>query len=513
MNAIALAALTTLAAATPAPDVVVVCPPALQSALGPWLAHRRAEGRVVEVVAPGSTPEAVKAPLTEAFARQPKLNVVLVGDTDAGVPTHLAQARVNVMFGSEPEIATDNWYVDFDDDGVPDAPIGRLPVDTPEELSRLIGRIVGYERSTDVGPWRRRINLVAGVGGFGALADTAIEGAAQTLLTRYLPPAFATTMTYAGATSPYCPGPQSFQSIALGRFNEGCLMWVYMGHGSRREVDRIATPEGYYPILSARDTAALASRSSPPLACFLSCYSGAFDGVEDCLAEEMLRAEGGPIAVLCGSRVALPYAMSILGQELMTAVFERRVETVGHMLLEAKRNSVLRPRDDAESKQFDALATMLMPMAADLDAQRREHLTLFNLLGDPLLKLRHPEAVPLSAPGEAVPGASIAVRGASPIAGRATVELVVRRDRFTFTPTVCDPRDVSPAACSARLDTYRKANDPCLTTTMIDLPAGSFDFDLTIPPEARGDCHVRVYVEGANAFALGSADVRVRSRR
>jgi hypothetical protein len=183
------------------------------------------------------------------------------------------------------------------------------------------------------------------------------------------------------------------------------------------------------------------------------------------------------------------------------------------MLFEAKRASVLRPRDDAESKQFDALAAMLMPMAADLDAQRREHLALFNLLGDPLLKLRHPEVVPLEASSEAAPGGQIAVRGASPIAGRATVELVVRRDRFTFTPAVCDPTDQSPAACSARLETYRKANDPCLALTTIDLPAGPFSLELAVPPEARGDCHVRVYVEGANAFALGSADVRVRTRR
>jgi hypothetical protein len=170
---------------------------------------------------------------------------------------------------------------------------------------------------------------------------------------------------------------------------------------------------------------------------------------------------------------------------------------------------VLKPRDDAESKQFDAVATMLMPMAADLDAQRREHLHLFNLLGDPLLRMRRPEAVPLIIPAEVTSGASITVRGTSPIAGRATVELVVRRDRLTFAPPDCDPNDLSAAARTTRLETYRRANDPQLSGTAQELIPGEFAVELPIPADARGDCHVRVYVEGQEAFAIGSADVRV----
>lgn len=509
-----------LAAGAPAPDVVVVCPAAFQTALEPWLALRRAQGRVVEVLPADRSPQEIKAAIRAVHEARPGPAVLLVGDAEPAadedptirarcVRTYHAPARVNVLFGSEPEIATDDGYVDFDDDGVPECPIGRLPVDSAEELSRLVERILAYEHSTDFGPWRRRINFVAGVGGFGPVADTALENAAKTLLTRYMPAGFATSMTYAGPTSPYSPGPAAFQSAALGRFNEGCLLWVYIGHGSRREVDRIRTPLGAYPILGVRDAAALAPRPQPPLACFLSCYSGAFDGADDCLAEEMLRADGGPIGVMCGSRVTMPYAMSILGQELMTSLFHDRRATLGDVLCRAKSSSVGKPRDDDESRRFDALATMLMPMAADLEAQRREHVHLFNLLGDPLLRLRHPEDVPLLVSKEAAPGASLAVRGKSPIAGRATIELVVRRDRLTFAPPDCDPHDDSPSACLLRLETYRRANDPRLFGIEQELPVGEFSFALPVPAEARGDCHVRVYVEGREAFALGSADVRV----
>lgn len=515
--------------AGPSADVAVVCPPSLAAAFRPWIEYRTAQGHVVAEVDAGATPEILKQRLADLYRANDRLAIVLVGDAEPAavhdpavrarsVPVHFAEAKVNVVFGSEPHIATDNWYADFDDDGVPEAAVGRMSVETPEQLSRLVRRIIAYERSTHFGLWRRRINFVAGLGNFGPIADTALENAAKTLLTAYLPPGFESTMTYASASSPYCPGPTAFRDTALGRFNEGCLMWVYIGHGQRREVDRVPTPFGPSSILHADDAAGLAPRPQPPLACFLSCYSGAFDGEQDCLAEEMLRAEGGPIGVLCGSRVTMPYAMSILGQELMLGFFgesqlPERPTTLGEVFRAAKRNTVLKPRDDVDSRRFDALATMLMPMAADLPAQRKEHLALFNLLGDPLLRIRNGERVEVDVPGEAAAGEALRVAGTVPVGGRATIELVVRRDRLTFLPADRDDDDFSPSARRARFDDYLRANDPRLAAEVRTLPPGPFELTLPVPRDASGECHVRIYVEGEHSFAQGSADVKILTAR
>jgi hypothetical protein len=515
-----LALTLTLVAAAPA-DVAVVCPAPFRATFQPWVEYRTAQGHVIAEVDAAQSPAEIKRRLHELFQANERLAIVLVGDAEPAadrdaalrarsVPAHLAEARVNVVFGSEPQIATDNWYADFDDDGVPEAAVGRLSVDTPEQLARLVARILAYERSADVGLWRRRINFIAGLGNFGPIADTALENAAKTLLTRFLPPGLDSTMTYASPTSPYCPGPTIFRDVAIGRFNEGCLMWVYIGHGQRREVDRIPTAAGWQPILHATDAQWLAPRRQPPLACFLSCYSGAYDGEQDCLAEEMLRADGGPIGVLCGSRVTMPYAMSILGQELMLGFFHDRPATLGEVFRTAKRNTVQKPRDDVESRQFDALATMLMPMAADLPAQRAEHLALFNLLGDPLLRLRHPEVVELTTAGEAVAGEKLKVSGSVPFAGKATIELVVRRDRLVFHPTGLSTPSTAVEQQMVQIETYRRANDPRLAGFVQPLPAGPFACEFHVPREAQGECHVRIYVEGDDAFAQGSANVKIR---
>jgi hypothetical protein len=505
-----------------APDVAVVCPPLFRDALTPWIEHREKQGRVAVWVDATLDPSEIKGRLHALHKADPRLSVVLVGDAEAAakidravrarcVPTHHSEAKVNVLFGSDPQIAGDNWFVDFDDDGLPDAPIGRMPVDTRAELTRLVGRIIEYENSLDFGLWRRRINFVAGIGNFGVIADAALEGAAKTLLTRYLPPALETSMTYASWQSPYCPGLPLFQRTAIGRFNEGCLMWVYIGHGLPREVDRVPGPEGSYPILRCADVPALRARRAPPVAVFLSCYTGAFDGREDCLAEEMLRSEGGPISVLAGSRVTLPYAMSILGQELMTACFQERCVTLGEVLLAAKRQSVLRPRDTLEARQYDAIAATLMPMAADLVAQRREHVDLFNLLGDPLLRLPQPHDVRLTAPADTRAGETIKVSGTSPIGGRAVIEFVVRRDRLVSAPPARDAYDQSPAGLTEFSTTYARANDSRLAAEEVELSAGEFTLSIGVPAEARGDCHVRIYVEGTEGYGLGSADVKVRA--
>lgn len=510
--------------ALPAADVALVCPPALLSAIDPWVRYRQSQGHVVALVRGESEPAAIRSALKALHAANPKLAVVLLGDAAPNsngdvirprdgdlscVPTHLAQAKVNIVFGSEPEIATDNWYADFDDDGVPEAAVGRLPVDSADELRAITERIIRYERSSNLSAWRRRINLVAGIGGFGVVADTAVEAAAKTLLTRHLPPAYETTLTQAGWQSPYCPGPPQFRNTVIRRFNEGCLLWVYIGHGWRDEVDRLNAPDGQYSILSTHDVPALQADAHPPLAVFLSCYSGAFDGPQDCLAETMLRKDGGPIGVLCGSRVTMPYAMSILGQELMTSFFQDRAATIGQALRDAKRALALKPRTSEQDLQFDALAKALMPMAADLKAQRDEHLQLFNLLGDPLLRLPQPETVDVKAPAEVRAGDEMVVTATSPIAGKATIEFVVRRDRLRTPPADRTTYDITAVGMQDYAAAYAEANDTRLAGETIEIPLGKLERRILVPATIKGDCHVRVYVEGAKSFAMGSADLKV----
>jgi hypothetical protein len=222
----------------------------------------------------------------------------------------------------------------------------------------------------------------------------------------------------------------------------------------------------------------------------------------------MLRSESGPVAVICGSRLTMPYAMAVLCGEALKECFALRRPTLGEMLLHAKRNSILRARTDQESQALDTLATTLNG-GSDLVQERQEHLHLFNLIGDPLLRLPHPRSVMLSVPESCNPGDELQISGSCDLDGPCTVELVLPRDRLTFRPVPRQQFQPTNAALAAYQETYRKANDNRLGATQVLSAGGRFSARLPVPADARGEHHVRVFISGDRDCAHGAAAVRI----
>jgi hypothetical protein len=193
----------------------------------------------------------------------------------------------------------------------------------------------------------------------------------------------------------------------------------------------------------------------------------------------------------------------------LRACFVERSETLGEAMLSAKRRLMATDNPSRLRQSLDRAARALSPTAGQLEAERAEHLDLFNLLGDPLLRL--PQAMPLAVDvSEAAnAGEELSISIDSPIAGAATVELAARRDRLTFHPP--RRRTFDSVSSDEFMETYRHANEPRWASTQVKLEPGRTLARLTVPAEARGPCHVRVFVEGANACAVGATDIRIGS--
>jgi hypothetical protein len=522
----ALVLFTLLAADQPPADAVVVCPRELTAALSPLVAHRQGQGHNFAYVPAGQSADEIRAAIRSAAVGGKLKFVLLVGDAEPvartnaqvrarSIPAHLHKAVVNVRWGSEPQIATDNWYADLDDDQQPDLAIGRIPADTPAELARIVQKILRYERSADFGPWRQRVNLIAGVGGFSPLIDGVLETATSKLLTSGIPAAYETQMTYGSWRSPYCPDPRLFHATTVERHNEGCLFWVYIGHGHATGLDRVSIPGERFHIFAVDDCRELKVQSGSPIAIMLACYTAAFDQPQDCLGEELLRADGGPVAVYGGSRVTMPYAMAVMGSGLMEEYFNRRPATLGEAILAAKRR-MMQPVDENEPLKnanrllLDAIASVVSPSRELLEEERREHLHLFNLLGDPMLRLSHPQSIALTAPREATPGTRLQISGSTALIGRGVLELVCRRDQFKTAPPVRERFDPTDKGLAALHEVYLRANDRCWARWGLDLPGGEFATEIAVPAECRGPCHVRLLVADGRIHGLGSASIYVR---
>jgi len=500
-------------------DAIVVCAEPLRPALAKWVAHRESQGHRLEWMANTGSADALDSRLTSRFGKSSFRSIVIVGDavsksnpSPLQTATHLVKAKVNVKFGSEPTIASDAPYADMDGDLLPEVAIGRLPADSASELEAMAARIVAYETKLDYGPWRSKLNFVAGVGGFGAIADMVLEMTTKTFLTEGIPSEYLTSMTYGSWRSAYCPDPRDFHKTTLRRLNEGCLFWVYIGHGQRTYLDFVRVPGRAYGIFSVEDAVKLEAKNRPPIAIFLSCHAGAFDKREDCLSEVMIKQPGGPIAVFSGSRVTMPYAMAVMSHSLLRLYFVEKQITLGELIQRAKRELVSTPGEDNPADRhrlmLDKLAAALSPSKNMLAEERTEHVALFNLIGDPLLRLPRPKKAEVEVPDEAKAGQSIDVK-IKGVKGDATVELVCRRDLTRKQVPYRNQFENTPAVLASYNQTYEMANDPvwCRHSIRID---GEATLKVDIPQEARGPCFVRVHVSGRDGFSVGAGSVYVR---
>jgi hypothetical protein len=522
-------------------DAIVVCPKAWQTELKPWLTHREQQGLSLSLLDTTATRDELKQKIQTIAAANPQrlkylllvgdvasTEVVASGDLSKTIPTYYIDSTAMVRFGSESHIATDNPYADLNNDGLPELAVGRIPCDNERELRSWVERLIEHEQHNDFSEWRRRVHVVAGVGGFGVLIDSAVEMTAKQFLSQGIPHGYSISLTQASPASPYCPPPSEFANTTINRFNEGGLFWIYMGHGNIRHLDFIRDEDRWHCIMDEQCLHQIQPGPKSPIAVFLACYTGAFDAKEDSIAERLIKQPNGPVAALAGSRMTGPYGMSVLGSAMLEICFEDRCETLGDILQQAKcrsmkkiENGAVAPASADDKRQWiDRLAIALSPSNHDLDQERFEHVHMMNLLGDPMLRIRHPEPVTLTIEPTAESASTLKIRGHSPLDGMLTLDLIIRRDRVPEAAKQAlqkqknankSNEDATPETALSKIEIYDLANQPTLAHRTLMIKAGPFETEIQIPAEAKGACAVRAFVESEENWGLGAQELTIRA--
>ncbi len=491
---------TVTRAAAGGEQVIVVCPPVFRESLQPWVRERESESLEIRVI----ESEAVAADLQASIRRNAKPGqcyVMLVGDAPAvgkacdpamQVPSFYSATPITAQWGSTPTASSDLGFGDLDGDGECDAAVGRLPVSSGEQLDQLVQRLMDYEHSENFGPWRGEVQLTGGIGGFGALVDTAIESVTRTLVTNSLPTETKTTVAYASPGHAFFPKTQSFTDTVLARYQRGARFWVYAGHGWIDSLDRVPRTREGVPVLDSSSVSKLSGDDGvAPIAVLLACYTGAFDAPQASLAERMLLTPGGPVAVFAGSRMTMPYGNTVTAVGLIDGVYRDQSPRLGDAWLATQK--VLYQADSSDKTPtrmlIDSLATMISPAGTVLADERREHAAIYNLLGDPTLRLHHPQTVTISVPTGIQPSDPVVVDLQSPIDG----DLFLTLNRPLGAVTEGDPNETTIAS----LELPVKANQ-------------SVQHQVAIPAGIQGPIIVRVLVRGTGAWATAAARTLVR---
>ncbi len=400
-----LLSFATVVAPPAGPDTLVVCPGEFRPAMAEWEKFRRAQGHELLVVDVPTSASQLKATIHRANEAGSLKYVLIVGDEPSAqdsreraarvmVPTNYVPGKVNIRWGPEKEIASDTPYGDLDGDGAPDVAVGRIPAHSAAEVAAVVHKVIRYEQQADHGPWEKCLSIVSGAGGFGAVTDAMVEAAGKQVIQQTVPYGYEVRHIFDATTSVDGPDKIDFPSRARHELNGGGLVWVYVGHGLPTELVYASTATGFKSLLTTHDVPQLHCGPHNPLAVLIACYTGAMDAPQDCLAEDLLLAEQGPVAVIAATRVTMPYGNTVMACELLRACFQDRPVALGDVLRLAQRRVLKPSANDQLRATLDGMAEVLSPPPVDLAAERREHVLMYQLIGDPLLRLHcHPAEV------------------------------------------------------------------------------------------------------------------------
>jgi hypothetical protein len=353
--------------AQPGGDVLIITHPAFIGELDPLVQLRRGQGRSVVVVDVDdvfdefnfgeATPFALRDFLkvaSEKWQNKPKY-LLLVGDASLDPRNYLGFGYFDfvptrIISTSELKTASDDWFTDFNDNGVAQIPTGRLPVRTVDDAKTLIGKIVGYD-SSEGGDWSTQALMVADQND-PSLDFTQEARSVQALL----PPGLNVTDVFAANLD----AATARQDIIDG-INAGKLLVNYNGHGSVE----VWSGEDLFDDTA---TVSLTNGTHLPVFLIMDCLNGFFQDVyTESLAEALLLTpNGGAVAVWASSALTDAGPQLQVDQALVKALFGPGAVTLGDAILQAKSK------------------------VADADVRKT-----YILFGDPAMRPKNPTPAPV----------------------------------------------------------------------------------------------------------------------
>lgn len=319
-------------------DIVMVTHQAFAGALEPLKAHREGQGYSVRIVDiedvydefsfGQKTPLAIRDFMIRAsqYWREPPRFALLVGNAttdprdyygfgDADfVPTRVVQTGVM-------EAASDEWFVDADEDGFADlATIGRLPARTAGQAADMVSKIVAYEQGA-AEAWRQSVVFVADSDDTGLVDYAALNDRARRLV-----PASYQVTNILRASDP------SAGATLRDRWNAGAFLVNYHGHGS--------VASWQLDLLTADDVPLLTNGAKLPIVVAMNCFNGFFSSLfpEESLAEALVRApNGGAVGVWASSGMTSSSWQALMDRELFRQIFQGRWRSIGDAMRAAKQ--------------------------------------------------------------------------------------------------------------------------------------------------------------------------------
>ena len=243
---------------------------------------------------------------------------ILIGDASSDPRNYMGMGSVDfvptkIIPTAYLKTASDDWFADFNDSGIPSMALGRIPVRTAEEAATVVGKLTRRAATTD--PWAKKVEIVNDV----PLGVPFYKAADQLALLVPTPPYAVDRISLSTASS----------GDIVNAFNNGSLVMNYVGHGSAELWD-----EGSFSTWAAYS---LTNGDKLPFVVTMNCLNGVFHDVwTESVAEGLLKSpNGGAIGVWASSALTSPDQQFLMNAELYRQLFGS-TPTIGDAILKAK---------------------------------------------------------------------------------------------------------------------------------------------------------------------------------
>ena len=248
------------------------------------------------------------------------------------------------------ETAMDHRFVNVSgEDPLPDMLIGRLSVQTPEDLTTMVEKIINYEKNLRTGLWQGTLIQVADDNTDNP-GDGVFEASRNQLIRDIIPVGYDTRQIYLRRLK----SPERTRALIRSALSRGAIAIEYTGHGG---IQTWADES----IFRSEDVVSLRNRYLP-FVITTTCLNGQFDKPQQvgnfCLSEHFMLGKYGAIATLSATRLTYGTANAEFDKDLFESFFGVGREpilviegggelppTVGHIVADAKISFMTRIRN------------------------------------------------------------------------------------------------------------------------------------------------------------------------
>lgn len=326
--------------ASNAADMIILTHKDFRQSLEPLRALRQSQGLLTVIVDVediydefsygAHSPQALKDFLQRAktlWQTAPRY-LLLVGDGTYDPRNYLGYGDVDYMpirmvDAYFSEAASDDAFVDFDNNGLPELAVGRFPVRTAQEATTIINKIMTYEMASAGDTQQRGAVMVSDQPDsydFVSFTNQVRASLPQSMNVQMINREDGDTAT--------------IHAQIMTAINQGKGVVNFLGHGS------VGVWTGA-PLLSVTDAQNMTNGQQLSVFVMMTCLNGSFGELgTDSLGEAVIKApSGGAVSAWTSSGLTVPYGQVDVSKRLYELLFTGQAQRIGDATKDAKQGT------------------------------------------------------------------------------------------------------------------------------------------------------------------------------